>query len=165
MKSIEVYCENLRAQSQQIDMLNKKMREEFGSYVSKRKYMSKSAMISKLESMGYHYTRASDLTDYFFERVEGAFQRGIYVVISRFVKFTGALPGSPSALISGFKEVEPPYFDPVKWYEVSTFQNDLKSLSYSREIIEELTPYFLLRVRAAFKRGLNKTAERLLAVH
>lgn len=145
--------------------LTQHLKSELGGFVGRRKYLDKFEVVKTLGLMGYDTGRASELADYFLKCVESAFERGVFVVSSRVIKLEGVTPDTPNALVAMLAEKEPAYFDPLHWYRVVDFQRELKSLNYSSQIIAELAPYFLRHVRAAFIRGINGSANRLVTVH
>jgi hypothetical protein len=145
--------------------LTQHIKSELGGFVGHRKYLDKIEVVKTLGLMGYDTARASELADYFLKCVESAFERGVFVVSSRVIKLKGITPKTPNELVAMLVEKEPGYFDPLHWYELVDFQRELKSLNYSSQIIAELAPYFLRHVRAAFIRGINGAASKLVTVH
>lgn len=145
--------------------LTQHIKSELGGFVARRKYLDKFEVVKKLGRMGYDQKRACELADHFHQCVESAFERGVFMVSSRVIKLKGVTPETPYALVALLVEKEPGYFNPLHWYRIGDFQRDLQSLNYSSQIVAELAPYFLRHVRAAFIRGINGAANRLVTVH
>lgn len=145
--------------------LAKAIRSDAGKYTSKRPYLYKWNVSTKLQKMGYSQNMANTLASYFIDCVESAFERGVFVVSSRTISsapssFSGVDNGA--ALVTHFKNREPEYFDPVKWYSLSDFEYELRKERYCDDIIMEFAPFVLLHVRAAFAVGINQSAARLV---
>jgi len=145
--------------------LTQQIKHDLGGYVCRKKYLSKWELVRKLRLMGYGSSNAAELADYIQERIDSAFERAVFVVSARTINLTGIAPQTPSELLSILKGKEPEAFDPMKWYMLSDFIRDLDYKNYDSVIISELAPYILRHVRAAFLRGINGAASKLVALH
>jgi len=147
------------------DLLAQKIRLDLGKYVTKRTYLSKFEIAGKLKLMGYCQKVAWSLACYFEDCFESAFNRGVFVVSSRTVTCDDAglmaIQG-PNELIAFFKSREPEHFDPVKWYLLRDFENELKQENYHADIIRELSAFVLRHTRAAFAVGMRGAATQLI---
>lgn len=141
------------------------IRSDLGQYVNaKRKYVSKWAIAATLRRMDYGSKMADALASYVEKCVESAFERGIFVVSSRTITSTqSALPEirDSKSLIAFFKSREPEHFDPTKWYLLQDFERELKNENYHDDIVQELSRFILLHVRAAFAVGMNSAANKV----
>jgi hypothetical protein len=144
------------------DELSQRIKLDLGGYVERKHYLSKADVMKNLGSMGYHPHMASELADYVRECVKNAFERGVFVVSSRVIRFRGATPLTPGELVAVLKEREGIYFDPLLWYTLKDFKSALLARHYSHDIVSQLAPYILLHARAAFSRGINGAAGRLI---
>lgn len=159
------YVEKSISHELRTSFLAKQIRNDLGGFVRKRQYLSNWVLTSNLKLMGYERTRAIELADYVRKCVDLAFERGVFVVTSRVLKMDDVSFDSPKHLVSYLKAKEGEYFDPMLWYSLNDFKNDLKSQSYNDVIIFEIAPLVLRHVRAAFLRGINGAAGKVITLH
>lgn len=156
------YIEDSIPKHTRTSLLAQKIRCDLGSYVGQRKYLSPFETSHKLKLMGYGRHIAWELAKYFQECVESAFERGVFIVSCRSVNLEDANVSEPEELITLLKQSGPEYFDPMKWYELRDFEREMKSKSYCDDIVREMSAFFLRHVRAAFAKGINGAAEKLV---
>lgn len=159
------YVEKSITHEMRTSYLAEQIRSDLGGFVRKRRYLDSWVLTGNLRLMGYDQKRALEIAEYVRKCVDLAFARGVFVVSSRVLGMDDVNFDSPKHLVSYLKTKEGEYFDPMLWYSLQDFKNDLKTQKFNDVIIFEIAPLVLRHVRAAFLRGINGAASKVIAIH
>lgn len=157
------YVEKSIPHEMRTSFLAQQIRSDLGGFVRKRRYLDSWVIAGKLQLMGYNRKAALELADYVRKSADSAFERGVFVVSSRVLGMDEFNFDSPKHLVSYLKAKEGEYFDPMLWYLLQDYKNDLLSQNYCDVIIFEIAPLVLRHVRAAFLRGINGAASKVMS--
>ncbi len=164
------YIDSTIGSIERTNFLTKRIHVESGSYVNlrasmqfKRAYLNVYELNHFLKKNGYSDFNIKKLVPYIRESIQYAYERGVFIVSSRVIsavshKGKAIEVNSPKALLAHFREQENEAFTPDKWYLENTYTKDLYNKGYDFHIANELGPFILRHVRAAFSVGMKTAA-------